>query len=56
MPTLFTGTLHVAAVAAFFVLYAATAMLNHTAHDVKVKLPGVGLLAYTVRAHEMHHR
>jgi len=47
----FTG-LHVAAVGIFFVLYAATAILNHTAHDVKLWL-GFG---YSVRTHEMHHR
>lgn len=41
--------LHVYTLFVFFVLYAATAMLNHTAYDVK----GLG---YSSGAHEMHHR
>jgi len=44
--------LHVFTLLVWFVLYAATAMLNHTPYDVKLRLP----FEYTVRAHEMHHR
>lgn len=48
---LVTG-LHVVTVAAFFVIYAATAVANHTAHDVNLWMG----FKYEVRAHEMHHR
>merc|ERR1712166_95405 len=44
--------LHVAALFAFFVLYAATAMLNHTAYDIKLWMG----FSYSSGAHEMHHR
>lgn len=44
--------IHVYTLFVFFVLYAATAMLNHTAYDVK----GLGAYGYSSGAHEMHHR
>jgi len=44
--------LHVGALFAFFVLYAATAMLNHTAYDIKLWMG----FSYSSGAHEMHHR
>eukprot|EP00656_Telonema_subtile_P007657 TRINITY_DN13598_c0_g1_i3.p1 TRINITY_DN13598_c0_g1~~TRINITY_DN13598_c0_g1_i3.p1 ORF type:complete len:312 (-),score=81.26 TRINITY_DN13598_c0_g1_i3:329-1264(-) len=44
--------LHVAALGMFFVLYAATAMLNHTAYDINLWLG----FKYSSGAHEMHHR
>jgi sterol desaturase/sphingolipid hydroxylase (fatty acid hydroxylase superfamily) len=43
---------HVIGVAAFVMIYALCATLNHVEYDVRFPL----LLGYAVRAHEMHHR
>lgn len=47
----FSG-LHVVTIMVFFVMYAATPILNHHCYDVKLWL-GFG---YSVGSHEMHHR
>ena len=48
-----TSGLHAGAAAAHLVLKAAGAVLNHTALDVRIWLPGID---FSVRAHEWHHR
>ena len=32
------------------------ASLNHTRHDVRIRVPLIGALVYDVRAHDVHHR
>jgi len=44
--------LHAGTLLGFFVLYAATAMLNHTAYDIKLWFG----FTYASGAHEMHHK
>jgi len=44
---------HAVGIPVFLVLYAMTALLNHTQYDIGFGILGLG---YSVRAHEMHHR
>jgi len=46
--------MHGISILAFFGAYAAFAILNHTPYDVR--LPNIFGFAYSVRAHETHHR
>jgi len=48
-----TVGVHAVTILAYFGIYAALAMLNHTRYDVNLSMPG---FHYSVRSHEMHHR
>jgi len=47
---------HVGAVLAFLATGGFLAALNHTRHDVVLKLPMLRAVLYEVRAHDVHHR
>jgi sterol desaturase/sphingolipid hydroxylase (fatty acid hydroxylase superfamily) len=47
---------HVITVLLFLITGGFTAALNHTRHDVVVRVPFLGWLLYDVRSHDIHHR